>query len=90
MAYVEIKNLVKRYRDLVAVDHLNLEIEKGEIYGLLGPNGSGKTTVLNCLLALLYFDKGSIRIDGKEMSPDAYDIKKKSAWSCRMWRYLDS
>ena len=77
MAYVEIKNLVKRYRDLVAVDHLNLEIEKGEIYGLLGPNGSGKTTVLNCLLALLYFDKGSIRIDGKEMSPDAYDIKKK-------------
>ena len=38
---VKIENLVKRYKDLIAVDHLNLEIKKGEVYGLLGPNGSG-------------------------------------------------
>ena len=41
---VEVKNLVKRYKERVALDHLNLEIRKGEIFGLLGPNGSGKTT----------------------------------------------
>jgi ABC-2 type transport system ATP-binding protein len=46
---VQIKNLVKRYGSLVAVDHLNLDIREGEIYGLLGPNGSGKTTTINCI-----------------------------------------
>lgn len=73
---IKIENLVKRYGDLVALDHLNLEIEEGEVYGLLGPNGSGKTTAINCMLALLKYDKGSIRIMGKEMQPDSYDIKK--------------
>lgn len=73
---IKITNLVKRYGDLVALDHLNLEISEGEIYGLLGPNGSGKTTAINCMLALLKYDKGSIRIMGKEMQPDSYDIKK--------------
>ena len=39
---IQIENLVKRYKELVALDHLNLEVEEGEIFGLLGPNGSGK------------------------------------------------
>ena len=47
---VKIENLVKRYKELLALDHLNLTIQKGEIFGLLGPNGSGKTTTINCLL----------------------------------------
>ena len=59
---VSIHNLVKRYGDVLALDHLDLEIKRGEIYGLLGPNGSGKTTAINCLLALLGYDKGSIRV----------------------------
>ena len=70
------KNLVKRYGDLVAVDHFNLEIEEGEIFGLLGPNGSGKTTTIHCLLSLLTYDKGHIETFGKEMTPTGYDIKK--------------
>ena len=73
---VTINNLVKRYGELIALDHLDLEINEGEVFGLLGPNGSGKTTTINCLLSLLAFDKGSISIFGKEMSPTAYDIKK--------------
>ncbi|MBR1751338.1 MAG: ABC transporter ATP-binding protein [Ruminococcus sp.] len=72
---VKIDKLVKRYKELVAVDHLSLEIKQGEVFGLLGPNGSGKTTTINCMLSLLSFDKGDITIFGKPMSPTAYDIK---------------
>ena len=71
-----IENLVKRYGDLIALDHLSLEIKEGEIFGLLGPNGSGKTTAINCMLALLKYDKGNITIFGKKMEPDSYDIKR--------------
>ncbi|MCH1982703.1 ABC transporter ATP-binding protein [Ruminococcus sp. OA3] len=74
---ITIENLVKRYGDLVALDHLNLEIKEGEIFGLLGPNGSGKTTAINCMLALLKYDKGMIRIRGQVMKPDSYEIKKE-------------
>ncbi|MBO5377371.1 MAG: ABC transporter ATP-binding protein [Ruminiclostridium sp.] len=73
---VKIENLVKRYKDLIALDHFSLEIKQGEIFGLLGPNGSGKTTTINCLLSLLAFDKGTIEIFGKKMTPDSYDIKR--------------
>ena len=62
---VVIENLVKRYKELVALDHLNLQINEGEIFGLLGPNGSGKTTAISCVLALLNFDKGSVKVFGK-------------------------
>lgn len=74
---IEVQNLVKRYKELIALDHFQLEVEKGEILGLLGPNGSGKTTAINCMLSLLRFDKGEIHIFGKEMRSDAYDSKQK-------------
>jgi ABC-2 type transport system ATP-binding protein len=73
---IKVKNLVKRYGDLVALDHLSLSVKEGEIFGLLGPNGSGKTTAINCILSLLKYDKGEIEIFDKPMSPDAYDIKR--------------
>ncbi|MEG1475436.1 MAG: ABC transporter ATP-binding protein [Longicatena sp.] len=72
---IEVENLVKRYKESIALDHFSMELKEGEILGLLGPNGSGKTTAINCMLSLLKFDKGSIKIMGKEMHPDAYDIK---------------
>ncbi|MBP8613681.1 MAG: ABC transporter ATP-binding protein [Firmicutes bacterium] len=73
---IEVKNLVKRYGNLLALDHFSLEVREGEIVGLLGPNGSGKTTLINCVLSLLKYDKGTIQVFGKEMRPDAYDIKR--------------
>jgi ABC-2 type transport system ATP-binding protein len=73
---IRVKNLVKRYDDLIALDHFNLEVKEGEIFGLLGPNGSGKTTAINCILSLLKYDKGTIEIYDKPMSPDAYNIKR--------------
>lgn len=73
---IQIDNLVKRYKSLIALDHFHLEVEEGEILGLLGPNGSGKTTAINCMLSLLKYDKGSIRIFGRDMTAESYDIKR--------------
>ena len=74
---IEVKNLVKQYKELKAIDNLSFEVREGEILGLLGPNGSGKSTTINCILSLLEFSKGTIKIFGKDMKPDAYDIKSK-------------
>ena len=74
---VRVEQLVKRYQELVALDHFSLQVEEGEILGLLGPNGSGKTTAINCMLSLLKYDKGSVELFGEPMRPDAYEIKKQ-------------
>ena len=74
---IEVKNLSKYYKELKAIDDLSFNVYKGEILGLLGPNGSGKSTTINCLLSLLNFQNGSIKIFGKEMKPDSYDLKRK-------------
>ena len=74
---IEVENLVKRYGELLALDHFNLKVQEGEIFGLLGPNGSGKTTAINCMLSLLKYDKGNIRLFGNPMAPDNYESKRK-------------
>lgn len=74
---VKIENLVKRYKDLIALDHFSIDIHEGEVFGLLGPNGSGKTTAINCLLSLLTFDKGTVEVFGEKMTPDNYKAKSQ-------------
>jgi ABC-2 type transport system ATP-binding protein len=74
---VAMDQLVKRYREKLAVDHFSMKVMEWEILGLLGPNGSGKTTTINCILSLLKYDKGDITIFGKPMGPEAYDIKER-------------
>ena len=74
---VEIDSLIKRYGELVAVDGLSLKIPRGQVLGLLGPNGSGKTTTINCILQLLTYDKGSIRVFGEPMTPTVYELKRR-------------
>lgn len=74
---VSVQNLVKKYKNNYAVNDLSFDVKKGEILGLLGPNGSGKTTTINCILSLLQFDSGQIKIFGETMRPSAYDIKQK-------------
>ncbi|MCI7774343.1 MAG: ABC transporter ATP-binding protein [Enorma sp.] len=77
MDIVRVTGLVKRYGDLLALDHFDLSIKQGEIFGLLGPNGSGKTTAINCMLQLLTYDRGSIELFGEAMAPTRYDLKRR-------------
>lgn len=73
---IEVKNLTKKYHEFLAVDDLSFRLNEGEILGFLGPNGSGKTTTLNCLLSLLKYNKGDILLFGKRMTTASSDLKK--------------
>lgn len=74
---VSVVNLVKRYKELIALDYFNMKIRRGEILGLLGPNGCGKTTAMNCMLSLLRYDRGEILIFDEIMRPDSYELKRR-------------
>lgn len=74
---VRIQDLVKTYhKGVKALDKLTFQVREGEIFGLLGPNGSGKTTCINCLLALLKYEQGVIEVFDKKMTATSYDLKK--------------
>ena len=63
---VEVRGLVKRYGELVAVDDVDLTVEAGDVYGYLGPNGAGKTTSLRMMLGLIRPTAGSVRLFGRD------------------------
>jgi len=73
---VEVKNLVKRYGELLAVDNINISIQEGEIFGLLGPNGAGKTTTISTITGLTKMDSGELLIFNKDMKHFEMDIKR--------------
>jgi ABC-type Fe3+/spermidine/putrescine transport system ATPase subunit len=72
MAFIEIKNLLKRYKKVVAVNHIQLEVKEGEMLTLLGPSGCGKTTTLRCIAGLERPEEGDIVIDGKPMLSEGF------------------
>lgn len=74
---LSVTNLVKQYKEKKALDNFNFEVKEGEILGLLGPNGCGKTTAINCILSLLKFNSGEIKIFGEPMTQNALHIKKR-------------
>ena len=73
---LEVEKLTKLYKNDRGVRNISFSVKKGDVLGLLGPNGSGKTTTINCLLSLLSYEKGEVEIFGKKMSPDNYEVKK--------------
>ncbi len=77
MSILEVRELSKAYGDIKAVDGLNLTVNEGDIYGLLGVNGSGKSTTIRIMLTLIAPDRGEIRIMGKELKKNARKIKKR-------------
>ena len=70
---LEVKNVTLKYGDFVAVDDLSFEVEKGEIFGLLGTNGAGKTTTFRTIMGLLYPSSGYVRYEGEFVSYDTVD-----------------
>lgn len=72
---VKVRNLTKRYGDIVAVDGISFEVKKGEIFGILGPNGAGKTTTLEMIETLREIDGGSASIDGIDVAKNPYKIR---------------
>ena len=78
---IEIKNLTKRYKDLVAVDHLSLSVCEGELFSLLGVNGAGKTTTIKMLSCLTTPDGGDALLLGHSIKTDAAAVKSVIAVS---------
>ncbi len=70
MAYLEINNVVKRYDEHVALNGVSMHVEQGTIYGLLGPNGAGKSTLIRIINRILAADKGTVTLNGKQMTDD--------------------
>ncbi len=74
---LEVKDLVKKFGDFTAVDHVNLAVNEGEIMGLLGPNGAGKTTIISMITGLLKPTSGRITVDGLDLQTDTNPVKAK-------------
>jgi ABC-2 type transport system ATP-binding protein len=71
-----LKNLTKRFGKLVAVDHVSLDIHEGEVFGLLGQNGAGKTTIIHMLATLLKPTSGTAEINGYDIMKDSSKVRK--------------
>jgi ABC-2 type transport system ATP-binding protein len=76
MNIIEVKNLVKRFNKIVAVDHISFEVKKGEIFGFLGPNGAGKSTTINILSTLLLPNEGTVVINNFDILKDRDNVRK--------------
>jgi ABC-2 type transport system ATP-binding protein len=80
MAVVKVTNLTKTFGKFTALNGVNLEVNKGEVYGFIGPNGAGKSTTIRVLLGILKATKGEATIFGKDVWKDAVDIHKHIAY----------
>jgi len=74
---IEASNLTKRFNGLVAVDHVNFEVRRGEIFGFLGPNGAGKTTTIRMFTGIIKPDEGSASILGYDIVREGLEAKEK-------------
>ena len=88
---VKLRRVAKRYVDIVAVDYMDLDVEYGEILGLLGPNGSGKSTTLKMILGLVKPDSGSVNVLGMNAEDDSVAVKRQVGYvpeSPRLYEFL--
>ena len=94
---IEVKNLVKRFGDLYAVDDVSFTINDGEIVGFLGPNGAGKSTTMNMITGYLSSTSGTAVIDGHDIFEDSIEAKKQIGFlpeqpplyvDMTVWEYL--
>lgn len=74
---IEVRNLTKRYGDLLAVDQVSFTARKGEIVGFLGPNGAGKTTTMRIITGFLPATSGTVTVEGFDIFDDAHEVRKR-------------
>jgi ABC-2 type transport system ATP-binding protein len=74
---IEVRDLTKRYGDLVAVDRVSFTAQKGEILGFLGPNGAGKTTTMRVITGFLPATSGTVKVAGFDIFEDSYEVRKR-------------
>jgi len=86
---VEIRNLVKRFGSFVAVDDVNLEVRRGEIFGFLGPNGAGKSTTIRMLCGLLKPTSGTATVGGLDIATQSEAIKQKIGYMSQRFSLYD-
>ena len=87
---IQVKGLVKRYNDLMALNHFDIEIRKGELLALLGPNGCGKTTAINCMLGFLTFDSGEVTVLGESKFPLSNKVRREIGIVPQELAYLEN
>src|ERR1700688_237904 len=88
-ASIYAKNLVRRFGDFVAVDGVSFRVEKGEIFGFLGPNGSGKTTVIKMLTGLLPLSEGSAWVEGLDVRKDSEAVRQRIGYMSQKFSLYD-
>ena len=86
---VETRDLVKRFGDFVAVDHVSLEVRRGEIFGFLGPNGAGKSTTIRMLCGLLQPTSGSATVGGLDVGAQSEEIKQHIGYMSQKFSLYD-
>jgi ABC-2 type transport system ATP-binding protein len=86
---IEVRGMTKRFGELAAVDHVDLTVRTGEIYGFLGPNGSGKTTFLRMLCGLLRADDGSGRVLGHDVITESEAIKREVGYMTQRFSFWE-
>src|SRR5512147_1548692 len=74
---LQVENLTKRYGPVMAVNHLNLAVNEGEVFGFLGPNGAGKTTSINMMCGLLKPDAGRVLIHDQPITNGALEVQAR-------------
>lgn len=77
MPAVALHNITKKYGDFVAVDNVSFEVQKGELFGLIGPDGAGKTSIFRILTTLLLAEEGTATVEGHDVVKEFQEIRNK-------------
>jgi ABC-2 type transport system ATP-binding protein len=89
MSAIVTKDLTRRFGDFTAVDHVSFNVEKGEVFGLLGPNGSGKTTIIKMLTGILALSEGDAFVDGLDVRKDPEEVRLRIGYMSQKFSLYD-